>query len=130
MKQTLLALALLAALSANATNYSPLTGAISNSSSASNATGVGGTGVVNVDSEKPAASSAIAPSTSSFVKCPIATQESKAISVLIFSASGTTGLKYSGLCYAIERGDWETATKMMCEADKNYAKANPKCEVK
>jgi hypothetical protein len=137
----LLLLAILAtSITANATGNTPqgsttnnflnqIQGQHQTQESASNAQG--GSSSVNYDNDtKMPASSAVAPSVSSFVKCPIATQESKAFSVLIFSASGTTGVSFHGLCYAIERGDWETATKMMCDADKEYAKANAKCGTK
>jgi hypothetical protein len=135
MKSLIAGLFLATSMTANATNYgNPLqeSSAVSSAAQAqtqeSAASAQGGNSSVNVDNDtKMPASSAIAPSVSSFVKCPIATQESKAFSVLIFSASGTTGVSFHGLCYAIERGDWETATKMMCDADKAYAKANPKC---
>lgn len=139
MKQTLLAVALLAAFNAHATNYgNPLTGSVSQhqtqsvsvdgSSSASNATG--GNSGVNVDTEKPAASSAIAPSVGTNNNCLVATPASKAASILLLSVSGTTGFHYSGLCLAFRMENYELAEKLMCLEDKNYAKLNPKCEVK
>lgn len=141
----------LLATSANATNYgNPLQGssAVSNSlaiqgqvqnnapnvhstSNGGTSTSNSGGNSINVqgdDAKRIPVSTAIAPSVSSFVKCPIATQESKAFSMLIFSASGTTGVSFHGLCYAIERGDWETADAMMCESDRSYAKSNKNCK--
>jgi hypothetical protein len=133
--KALIAVLMATSITANATNYgNPLQGssavssAVQTQTQESAASAQGGSSSVNYDNDtRMPASSAIAPSVSSFVKCPIATQESKAFSVLIFSASGTTGVSFHGLCYAIEQKDWETATKMMCDADKAYAKANPKC---
>ena len=93
-----------------------------------NATATGGDTTVITESGHHPVSSAIAPSVSNAITCPIATQESKAISLLFLSVSGTTGVMFHGLCYALERGDFATADAMMCDADKNYAKANPACK--
>lgn len=76
------------------------------------------------------ASSAISPDVASYVKCPIITQDSKALSFFFASASGTTGTSVNGICYALERGDFETADKMMCKLDKVYAESNSKCVAK
>lgn len=93
---------------------------------AASATGGAG-GYVNVDTEKPAASSAIAPSVGTNNDCLVATPASKAGSLVIFSGGGTTGYHYSGLCLAYKMGDMALAEKMMCDADASYAKHNPKC---
>jgi hypothetical protein len=144
MKKTLLAVALLAVFNASATERgNPLqgssaeayavSGSKSTADSASNATGgsaTGGNSGVNVDTEKPAASSAIAPSVGTNNNCLVATPASKAASILLFSVSGTTGFHYSGLCLAFRMENYELAEKLMCLEDKNYAKLNPKCEVK
>lgn len=75
------------------------------------------------------ASTAIAPNVTNNVKCPIISQDSKGFSVFFASFSGTTGYSVVGLCYALERGDFVTADKMMCDLDKVYAKSNVKCMV-
>lgn len=144
-KQTLLAVVLLVALlvvfNANATDRgNPLqgssaeayavSGSVSKSTADSASSATGGNSGVNVDSEKPAASSAIAPSVGTNNNCLVATPASKAASILLFSVSGTTGFHYSGLCLAFRMENYELAEKLMCLEDKNYAKLNPKCEVK
>ena len=91
-------------------------------------TATGGDTTVITESGHHPVSSAIAPSVSNAITCPIATQESKAISLLFLSVSGTTGVMFHGLCYALERGDYATADAMMCEADRAYAKANKNCK--
>lgn len=151
MKQTILTLALLAALNANATgetHFNALQPNISNSAISSpsqvqnNAPNVqggsvggisnslsGGNSTVNVDNDtKMPASSAISPSVGTMNDCQIATPSSKAFSVLIFSASGTTGVTYNDLCFAYKMKQYDIAEQMMCVKSQDYAKINKNCK--
>lgn len=88
----------------------------------------GGNSSVNVDNDtKMPASSAISPSVGTTNDCQIATPSSKAFSVLIFSASGTTGVTYNDLCFAYKMKQFDIAEQLMCAKSQDYAKANPKC---
>jgi hypothetical protein len=112
---------------ANATERNPLTGAVSTSNAQSGSWSGGG--YLNNDNDaKMSASSAIAPSVGTNNNCLIATPSSKAASILIFSASGTTGFHYSGLCLAYKMENFELVEQLMCLEDKNFAKLNPKCK--
>lgn len=73
-------------------------------------------------------SSAIAPSQSVNNDCQIATPQSKAVSLLIFGFSGTTGVTYNDVCYAYKRGQFDISDKLMCLKSKDYAKVNPSCK--
>lgn len=102
--------------------------ALSSSTSSANSNAGGGAGgYVNVDSEKPAASSAIAPSVGTNNNCLIATPSSAAVNILFGGVSKTTGFHYSGLCLAYRMNDLQLAEKLMCLEDKNYAKLNANC---
>jgi len=81
---------------------------------------------VDNDTDMPA-SSAISPSVGTANDCQIATPSSKAMSVFVFSASGTTGVTYNDLCFAYKTGQYDVAEKLMCKYSKNYAEANPSC---
>lgn len=125
MNKFILAILLLtASLTASANGYGGNT--FLNQFKTQKATGGDG-GNVDIDQEKPAVSSAVAPSVGTYRNCAVSTQESKAVSVFFISVSGTTGVKYHGLCLAIMMEQWDIAEKMMCKADSDYAKANPKC---
>ncbi len=121
---------------AEATERSPLTGAISSSVSTSNATGgyatggnaAGGSQNTEFNQERPAAASAIAPSVGTNNNCLIATPSSAAVNILFGGISKTTGFHYSGLCLAYRMDNLELAEKLMCLEDKNFAKLNPKCK--
>lgn len=71
------------------------------------------------------ASSAISPSVGTWDECQIATPSSKALSILLISISGTTGVTYNDLCYAYKRKQFEVADKLMCGYSSAYKKANP-----
>lgn len=86
------------------------------------------TSTVNVEHQRSAASSANSPSVGTGNDCQIATPSSKAFSVLVFSASGTTGVTYNDLCYAFKRGQFDVADKLMCLKSADYAKANISCK--
>ena len=87
-------------------------------------------GSVDINQERTAASSAIAPSVGTNNDCLIATPSSLAGSILIFSGSGTTGYHYSGLCLAYKMQNYELAEQLMCLQDANFRKLNAKCENK
>lgn len=74
-------------------------------------------------------SSAIAPSVTSNVICPIVTPSSKAGSVWFFSGSGTTGTTLNAICVAFHLNQPEVVERMTCQASKEYRDANPHCEV-
>ena len=83
---------------------------------------------VNVDNDTDMpASSANSPSVGTANTCQIATPSSKAFSVLIFSVSGTTGVNYNDICFALELGQTAVAEKLMCQKSQAYAAANPNC---
>lgn len=121
---------------AEATERSPLTGAVSSSVSTSNATGGYATGgnasngnqTTEFNQERPAAASAIAPSVGTNNNCLVATPSSAAVNILFGGISKTTGFHYSGLCLAYRMENFELAEKLMCLEDKNFAKLNPKCK--
>jgi hypothetical protein len=96
----------------------------------SNVTSAGGNSNNNVsidnDTRMPA-SPAISPSVGTASDCQIATPSSKALSILLISVSGTTGVTYNDLCFAYKMGQFEVAEKLMCEKSQAYAKANPNC---
>lgn len=142
MKKLLLALLALPMI-ANATNYLQPSSGVFNTSATSEATSEahggsvgaisntssGGNSSVNVDNDtKMPASSAISPSVGTMNDCQIATPSSKAFSVLIFSASGTTGVTYNDLCFAYKMKQFDIAEQLMCEKSQDYAKANAKCK--
>lgn len=88
----------------------------------------GGTSSASINNDNDvAASSAFAPSVGTGNDCQIATPSSKAFSLLILSASGTTGVSYNELCYAYKRGQYDVADRLMCLKSQDYAKANPAC---
>jgi hypothetical protein len=72
-------------------------------------------------------SSAIAPSVSSNVTCPIVTPSSKAGSVWFFSGSGTTGTTLNAICVAFHLNQPQVVEKMTCNASKEYYEANCTC---
>lgn len=112
-------------------NANPLQPSITNNTSSlalnavSQDISAGGSNILKVDQEKPAASSAIAPSVGTGNDCQIATPSSVAGSVVIASASFTTGVTYNDICYAYKRGQFDVADKLMCMKSQDYAKANP-----
>jgi hypothetical protein len=136
MKKQLIILAASASLSimANATERSPLTGAVINNISQSRAsagaiaTGGNAGSVSNSNDFNAAAASAIAPSVGTNNNCLIATPSSAAVNILFGGISKTTGFHYSGLCLAYRMNNLELAEKLMCLEDKNFAKLNPKCK--
>jgi hypothetical protein len=83
---------------------------------------------INLEGDKASkmpASSAISPSVGTWDECQIATPSSKALSVLLISISGTTGVTYNDLCYAYKRKQFDVADKLMCEYSATYKKVNP-----
>lgn len=96
----------------------------------SNVTSAGGNSNNNVsidnDTKMPA-SPAISPSVGTSSDCQIATPSSKALSILLISVSGTTGVTYNDVCFAYKMGQFDVAEKLMCEKSQAYAKANPNC---
>jgi hypothetical protein len=155
MKQTLIALALLTALSANASEResqaSQFLSATSNASATSSQSqqqtqnnaasaqggsvgaitngSAGGSSNVNVDNDtRMPASSAIAPSTGTSNDCQIATPSSKAVSLFPISVSGTTGVTYNDVCFAYKMKQFDIAEKLMCLKSQDYAKINPNCK--
>jgi hypothetical protein len=96
----------------------------------SNVTSAGGNSNnnVNIDNDtRMPASPAISPSVGTASDCQIATPSSKALSILLISVSGTTGVTYNDVCFAYKMGQLEVAEKLMCEKSQAYAKANPNC---
>jgi hypothetical protein len=136
MKQTLLAIALLTALSATASERgnqaSAYLSATQHQTSENNATGgtaTSGGNSVNVDNDtRMPASSAIAPSVGTGNDCQIATPSSKAVSILLISVSGSTGTTINALCFAYKMKQFDVAEKLMCMKSQDYAKANPNCK--
>lgn len=159
MKYTILALALLAAFNASATGnecrgnctggstthfnqaqsmlqgqthynavqtHSTSNGGISTSNSGGNSINVQGDDVTFPK----IANSAIAPSVTSNVICPIVSPSSKAGSVWFASASGTTGTTLNAICVAFHLNQPAVVEAMTCNADSAYRKANPNCAVK
>lgn len=147
MKRNLLAtLMLIAATSAWATdreNEGHRSNGAAYSTSQSAAVGLGGSGVgyggsstvggqtvsVIEDHDYPhiPVSSAIAPSVTSNVVCPIVTPSSKAGSVWFASASGTTGTTLNAICVAFHLNQPAVVEKMACNASKEYYEANCTC---
>lgn len=133
MKHTLLTLALLTSLNANATGYDQstnanagavaLSGAISSATGGSASNGNTSAYVGGYDAEKNAVHSAIAPSQSVNNDCQIATPQSKAISVIFASISGTTGVTVNALCLAYRQGDKELTHQIACNTVPEYKKA-------
>jgi hypothetical protein len=74
--------------------------------------------------------SAIAPSVTSNLICPIITPTSMAASILIASWSGTTGSTVNAICVAYNLHQMDVVERMVCNTDKEYAKANPNCKAK
>jgi phage tail sheath gpL-like len=72
--------------------------------------------------------SAIAPNIHTSVDCPIISQSSHAVQLLVFggSTSGTTSV--NPICVAYHLGQTAVVEKMACKY-KEYADANPNCEV-
>lgn len=151
MKQTLLAISLLAALNANATNYgNPLQGSSSSANSsaiaiqgqsqnnavnvqgASNGAISNGNGDVtlqnNYDSERIPVSSAIAPSLTQNVICPIVTPNSHAVQFLFFGGSTTGTQSLNAECVAWHLKQYDVLEKMTCEKSEAYRKANVNCK--
>ena len=138
MKQSALLILFLTALNANATGYDQstnanagavaLSGAISGATGGSASNGNTSAYVGGYDAEKNAVHSAIAPSQSVNNDCQIATPQSKAISLIFASFSGTTGVVYNDLCYAYKRGQFDVADQLMCAYSAEYRKANGNCK--
>ena len=135
MKRTLMVLALLAVTSVrvHAGEYEGGDGGdggnqgSSNSQASASAAVTGGGSSASINNHRPAVSSAISPSVSTDNDCQIATPSSKAFSVLVFSASGTTGVTYNDICFAYKMHQFDIAEKLMCLKSQDYAKANPNC---
>jgi hypothetical protein len=131
MKQTLLAIALLTALTVNASERenqaSAYLSATQTSSVTSSVTSNGATNngnSVNVDNDtRMPASSAIAPSVGTGNDCQIATPSSKAVSILLISVSGSTGTTINALCLAYKQGDKELTHQIACNTVPEYKKA-------
>lgn len=71
--------------------------------------------------------SAIAPSVSTNVICPMVLQGSAAGSVWFASGSGTTGPEVVALCVAWHLGQKEVVEQLTCKADKHYREVNLNC---
>lgn len=132
MKHTLLAIALLTALNANATWPSQGGNALTQSQSQTqSANGGNAQNGVSVDNPRqfPIMPSAIAPSQSVNTICQIASPQADAVSFLfIVSMSKTSGVIYNDLCYAYARGQYDVADKLMCAYSAEYKKANKDCK--
>lgn len=123
MKKTLLTLALLTAITANATGYNQGATALTQQQS-SQANSLSDSDSSNRFLMLPPAL-AIAPSQSINTSCQVATPQSDATTLLfLFSHSRTTGVEYNDVCYALMRGDYVTADKLMCLKSADYAKVN------
>lgn len=146
MKHTILTIALLTALNANATNYgNPLQGSSASANSAAiaiqgqsqnNAVNVqgasngaisNGNGDVtlqnNYDSERIPVSSAIAPSLTQNVICPIITPNSHAVQFLFFGGSTTGTQSLNLVCLAYHLNDIELVNTIACNQSSEYKKA-------
>ncbi len=137
MKHTILTIALLTALNANATGYDQSTnanaGAVALSGSISSATGGSASNgntsayVGGYDAEKNAVHSAIAPSITQNAICPIITPNSHAVQFLVFGGSTTGTQSLNAICVAYHLGQTVVVERMACNADAAYRKANPNC---
>lgn len=92
--------------------------------SGSSATAGGSSSSVSINQDR-TASSAIAPSVSQYSDCPIVSPSSKAGSIFLFSASGTTGQSINGICVAKFLGETDVMRKIACANSKDYHDANP-----
>lgn len=151
MKHTILAAFCLTTFAAHATNYSnPLQGASANSHSAaiaiqgqalhnqvnvqgaSNGSISNGNGDVTLhndyDSERIPVNSAIAPSLTQNIICPIISPNSHAVQFLVFGGSTTGGQSLNAECVAYHLGQKEILEQMTCAKSEAYRKANQNCK--
>ena len=79
------------------------------------------------DAKRIPVSSAIAPSLTQNVICPIITPNSHAVQFLVFGGSTTGTQSLNAICVAYQLKQYIIMEKMTCAASKEYAKANPAC---
>lgn len=138
MKQTILTIALLIALNANATGYDQstnanagavaLSGAISGATGGSASNGNTSAYVGGYDAEKNAVHSAIAPSITQNAICPIVTPNSHAVQFLVFGGSTTGTQSLNAICVAYHLKQYEILEQMTCAKSAEYRKANGNCK--
>jgi hypothetical protein len=92
----------------------------------------GGSSSVNIkfSEKRRPVSSAIAPSVSSNVDCPIVSPASKAGSIWPLSLSGTTGVTLNPICVAYHLGQTKLVEEIACRQSVEYRAANANCEEK
>lgn len=127
MNKTLLTIALLTAISAQATDYSPLTQQQFQQANGGSAN-TGNVTVGGWDGEKNPVSSAIAPSITQNAICPIITPNSHAFQVLVFGGSTTGGQSLNAECVAWHLGQRDVLERMTCDKSAEYRKANKACK--
>lgn len=142
MKKLFIAITMALTINANATGLAPQPTA--HASAAASAFGVGVgigqggaggqsgsvTSTINQNSDYgdlKIVPSAIAPSVSMNVICPMVQQGSKAGSVFFASVSGTTSAEIVPICVAWQLKQLDVVEKMTCAASKEYALANVNC---
>lgn len=81
------------------------------------------------DAERIPVSTAVAPSITQNIICPIITPNSHAVQFLIFGGSTTGKQSINAICVAYQLGQTDVVERMACNADAAYRKANPNCEV-
>ena len=79
------------------------------------------------DAKRIPVASAIAPSLTQNVICPIITPNSHAVQFLVFGGSTTGTQSLNAICVAYQLGQHEVVERMACNADAAYRKANPNC---
>ena len=79
------------------------------------------------DAKRIPVASAIAPSLTQNVICPIITPNSHAVQFLVFGGSTTGTQSLNAICLAYHLGQHEVVERMACNADAAYRKANPNC---
>ena len=112
-------------------NSTSTAGANALSSTVSGATGgysSNGDMSVSLDNEKPAVSSAIAPSLTQNVICPIITPNSHAVQFLVFGGSTTGTQSLNAICVAYHLKQYEILEQMTCAKSAEYRKANVNCK--
>lgn len=126
MKKLLLILAFIG--TANATgSHNPLTGSSQTQGQEQSQSANGGNSSTVVQGDDVTfpkiANSAIAPSVSTNVICPMISNGSKAFSVFFLSASGTTGSSINGLCVAYHLQQYDVVKQIACNENAEYKKA-------
>lgn len=112
-------------------NSTSTAGANALSSTVSGATGgysSNGDMSVSLDNEKPAVSSAIAPSITQNAICPIVSPNSHAVQFLVFGGSTTGTQSLNAICVAYHLKQYEILEQMTCAKSAEYRKANGNCK--